>query len=71
MISRNCYKLISSVFNLCTFCLQANALTYATIGFFAIYLGYNIPRIWWYTRAPEPVASDFKKYDRATKKLVD
>lgn len=46
-------------------------MTYAVMLYFGGYLGYHTAEALYYTKAPEPVASDFKKYDRASKKYVD
>lgn len=44
-------------------------MTYACFAFMAGYFLYNIPKMYFYNecREPEPVASDTKKYNRATK----
>lgn len=49
---------------------QATALTYATFGLIALYLGYNIPIVYYNTKDPEKVGSDAVAYDRKTKSYV-
>lgn len=53
------------------FSLQSSMMTYAVIGYFTCYLGYHTIEALYYGKKPDPVASDFKKFDRTTKKYVD
>lgn len=53
------------------FFLQSNAMTYAVFLYFGCYLGYHTVEALYYGKKPEPIASDFKKYDRTTRKYVD